>query len=58
MVEDMTVAGPLAVDLWLRSSLDHTDFFVRLCDVSPKGRSVNLADGIIRTPAGRRPAGR
>jgi putative CocE/NonD family hydrolase len=48
LVDDMTVAGPLAVDLWVRSSLQHTDFFVRLCDVSPKGRSVNLADGIVR----------
>ena len=52
MVEDMTVAGPLAVDLWVRSSLDNTDFFVRLCDVSPKGRSTNLADGIIRLRPG------
>ena len=48
MTEDMTVAGPLAADLWVRSSLDHADWFVRLCDVSPKGRSVNLADGILR----------
>jgi hypothetical protein len=46
--EDLTVIGPISVQLHLRSSLDHTDFFVRLCDVSPKGRSTNLSDGIIR----------
>jgi len=52
MVEDMTVAGPLAVQLWVRSSLDYTDLFVRLCDVSPEGRSTNLADGFIRLGSG------
>jgi putative CocE/NonD family hydrolase len=46
--DDITVAGPLHADLVVRSSLEHTDFFVRLCDVDPKGRSFNLADGILR----------
>jgi putative CocE/NonD family hydrolase len=46
--DDVTVAGPLHADLVVRSSLDHTDFFVRLCEVDPKGRSWNLADGILR----------
>jgi hypothetical protein len=50
--EDLTVIGPLAATLYLRSSLEHTDFFVRLCDVSPKGRSVNLSDGLIRLMPG------
>jgi putative CocE/NonD family hydrolase len=44
----MTVAGPLEVDLWLRSSLEHTDVSVRLCVVSAKGRSANLSDGYLR----------
>jgi uncharacterized protein len=44
----ITVVGPLSVTLHVRSSLDEIDFFVRLCDVSPKGRSVNLSDGIVR----------
>jgi putative CocE/NonD family hydrolase len=30
MERDMTVAGPLRVDLWFRSSLEHTDVSVRL----------------------------
>jgi hypothetical protein len=45
---DLTVIGPISVQLHLRSTLDDTDFFVRLCDVSPKGRSMNVSDGIIR----------
>jgi putative CocE/NonD family hydrolase len=45
---DMTVAGPLKVDLWFRSSLQHTDVSVRLCVVSVKGRSDNLSDGYLR----------
>jgi putative CocE/NonD family hydrolase len=39
------------VRLHLRSTLDDTDFFVRLCDVSPKGHSTNLSDGIVRLTA-------
>jgi len=50
--EDLTVIGPLTATLYLRSSLEHTDFFVRLCDVSEKGRSVNLSDGIVRLVPG------
>lgn len=48
MVDDLTVAGPVRAELHLRSSLDHTDFFVRLCDVDEKGKSTNLCDGIVR----------
>jgi hypothetical protein len=48
MERDVTVAGPLAVDLWFRSTLDHTDVSVRLCVVSTKGRSDNLSDGYRR----------
>jgi putative CocE/NonD family hydrolase len=52
LTEDLTVVGPLAATLHVRSSLGHTDFFVRLCDVDSKGRSVNLSDGIIRVTPG------
>jgi putative CocE/NonD family hydrolase len=48
LTEDLTVIGPVTATLYLRSSLEHTDFFVRLCDVTPKGRSFNVSDGIIR----------
>jgi uncharacterized protein len=49
---DITVIGPLSADLHVRSSRDHCDFFVRLCDVTPKGRSRNLSDGILRLTPG------
>jgi putative CocE/NonD family hydrolase len=52
IAEDLTVVGPVTATLFLRSSLQHTDFFVRLCDVSPKGRSTNLSDGIVRLTPG------
>jgi putative CocE/NonD family hydrolase len=46
--EDLTVIGPVSATLFVRSSLEHTDFFVRLCDVDHKGKSTNISDGIIR----------
>jgi uncharacterized protein len=52
MRADLTVIGPLTATLHVRSSLEYTDFFVRLCDVSPKGKSTNLSDGIVRLTPG------
>lgn len=48
MPEDTTVAGPLSAQLFVRSSLPHADFCVSLCDVSPRGKSINLSIGIAR----------
>lgn len=53
---DVTVAGPLGVELWLRSSRPNTDVFVRLCDVSQRGTSRNIADGILRIEPGSVPS--
>ena len=50
--EDLTAIGPLRATLYVRSSLEHTDFVVRLCDVTPKGKSYNVSDGIIRLRPG------
>lgn len=50
---DLHVAGTVSVNLFVRSSLEHTDFFARLCDVDAKGRSINLCDGIVRLKPGR-----
>ncbi|MFI9846647.1 CocE/NonD family hydrolase [Nonomuraea sp. NPDC051941] len=49
---DTTIMGTVSVSLHARSTLDHTDFFARLCDVAPKGTSTNLCDGIIRLDQG------
>ncbi|MGH3839289.1 MAG: CocE/NonD family hydrolase, partial [Pseudonocardiaceae bacterium] len=46
--EDVEVIGPVSAKIVLRSSLEHTDLFARLCDVDAKGRSINLCDGIRR----------
>jgi putative CocE/NonD family hydrolase len=45
---DMDVIGPVRALLFVRSSLPHTDFVARLCDVSTQGISINLCDGITR----------
>ncbi len=42
------IIGPVTAELYIKSSLKHTDFFVRLCDVNPDGRSLNVCDGIQR----------
>jgi uncharacterized protein len=45
---DLDVIGPIQVELFARSTLAHTDFFGRLCDVQPNGKSLNVCDGLIR----------
>jgi uncharacterized protein len=44
----LEITGPVTAELFVSSSRPHTDFFARLCDVDPKGRSVNITDGLIR----------
>ena len=48
--------GNVAATVYLRSSVERTDVVVRLCDVDPKGRSVNVCDGIQRVTPGGLPA--
>ena len=48
LARDLTVIGPLSAVLSLRSDTEHFDVFVRLCDVTPNGRSTNLSDGSVR----------
>src|SRR5580700_3973315 len=51
LVRDVEVVGPVTAELHVRSTLEHTDFFVRLCDVEPSGRSRNICDGLVRVAA-------
>ena len=51
---DLTVVGPISAELHLRSEVDHTDVFVRLCVVDDAGRSWNLCDGVLRLDVSRR----
>jgi putative CocE/NonD family hydrolase len=48
LTEQLEIIGPVAAELFVGSSRSHTDFFVRLCDVDEKGKSVNITDGILR----------
>jgi hypothetical protein len=50
--EEIEVIGSPRVELYVRSSLPHTDFVARLCDVQPDGRSINLCDGFVRLAPG------
>ncbi len=50
--QDVEVIGPVSARLYVQSSLEHTDFFVRLCDVAPSGKSINLSDGLQRLTPG------
>ncbi|MFN8567891.1 MAG: CocE/NonD family hydrolase C-terminal non-catalytic domain-containing protein [Kouleothrix sp.] len=49
---DLDVIGPVRLVLFVRSSLAHTDFLGRLCDVYPDGRSINICDGLLRLAPG------
>jgi putative CocE/NonD family hydrolase len=50
---DVEAIGPVTVELHVKSSLDDTDFFARLCDVAPSGKSINVCDGLLRLLPGR-----
>jgi uncharacterized protein len=49
---DLEVIGPVTAELHVRSSLEHTDFFARLCDVEPSGKSLNVCDALLRLRPG------
>jgi len=46
--QDTDVIGAVRAELFVSSSLPYADFFVRLCDVDEKGKSVNVSDGVVR----------
>ena len=46
--EDLTVIGPVRVELWAASSAPDTDFTAKLVDVHPDGYVHNVSEGIIR----------
>jgi uncharacterized protein len=49
---DLEVAGEVVADLFVSSDREHTDFFARLCDVSPAGTSLNICDALLRLAPG------
>lgn len=48
MSEPKTILGVPTVQIQVKSSLKHADFFVRVCDVDENGKSTNICDGITR----------
>jgi putative CocE/NonD family hydrolase len=48
----LEIIGPVRLVLYVRSSQSFTDFFGRLCDVQPDGRSINICDGLLRIAPG------
>jgi len=42
------IVGPVSARVYVRTSREHADVFVRLCDVDEKGTSRNVVDGIRR----------
>jgi len=45
---DLPVLGPIKAVLYASTTAPDTDFTVKLVDVFPDGRAVNLCDGILR----------
>jgi putative CocE/NonD family hydrolase len=50
--EELDVVGHVRLELFARSSREHTDFVARLCDVAPDGLSLNVCEGICRVRPG------
>ncbi|WP_319945187.1 CocE/NonD family hydrolase [Nocardia macrotermitis] len=50
MSADTELTGPTTVKLWAASTAPDTDFTAKLVAVAPDGSTVNLNNGIIRTP--------
>jgi putative CocE/NonD family hydrolase len=46
--QDLEIIGPLRLLLFVRSNQITCDFFGRVCDVFPDGRSMNVTDGLLR----------
>lgn len=46
--KDIEIIGPITFVLFASSSAKDTDFVVKLADVYPDGKSMNISEGIIR----------
>ncbi|MUL67102.1 X-Pro dipeptidyl-peptidase [Mycobacterium sp. CBMA 234] len=52
LCQPLEVIGPVSAQIRLRTSSEHADVFVRLCDVDEDGVSTNVCDGIQRITTG------
>lgn len=49
LIDPLTIIGNVEATIFMRASVEHADLFVRLCDVGPRGQSINVCDGFLRT---------
>lgn len=54
LTEDVEVTGHVTAVLHAETSAPGSDWTVKLVDVWPDGRAMNVTDGIVRSPADRR----
>ena len=52
LLRPLTVMGPVSAAVFVRSSLEYHDVFVRLCDVDRSGVSRNVCDALVRVAPG------
>jgi hypothetical protein len=52
LTQPVEVIGGVRLELFVQSSTPFTDFFGRLCDVHPDGRSINICEGHLRLEPG------
>ncbi len=52
-IDEALEVSPIRGDLYAKSSLEYTDFLMCLCDVYPRGKSINICDGIVPVRSGR-----
>ena len=46
--EDSEIIGPMEARIWASSSARDTDFTVKLLDVYPDGKALNITEGVVR----------
>ncbi len=51
LTEDVDVVGEVNGELYISTTVEDTDFAVKFIDVFPDGRSVNVAEGLLRASA-------
>ena len=45
---DVEVVGEVSAEVWVSADRPSCDVFVRLCDVSPNGKSTNICDDLVK----------
>ena len=52
LAADVEAIGPVTAEIFVRPSREHADVVVRVCDVHPDGRSLNVCEGVRRLAPG------